>query len=1001
VARCFGHEPQHPLLAVKSIRRLAVVGFWSAAAIAVVALALFVPAVQTWIGQGILNAYSPIPCSVGSLSLSFTDLEVDDLRLELDGATWTAPSLKADIPLLAWLHPRQLRIHRLVAQGWTLDLRHPDAAATAPEAPPGNAGASPDASSRPPATSSSRRSPGMLDRWRLPNFASLDGLDLAGQILAPSGAAGGEPVKIQVHLHGGGLTDGQAGRFALDASATGPGLPADILTAQGQLTATRLPGGAWQQLALTADFAARGGSLPGELRESADLTAVREGDTERYGLELRNGARAFLRLDARRGEAPAAVDGTWRADLRGADVVPLFPDLKAPDWSARGSGRFAADGTRRQLRVLGHLDGTLGPSDALWPALRFLGGVRMGGDFDFTQEGHSLRLDTAAITASGAAASATLVTVQGGTIDERTAAFAPAHPGSDWAELEVRGSPWAALAGRTGDWTLSGGSAAGRFRVRALPAGWALRSIGPVTASAVTVRWSDRTLGAGLDLAAVLTAEASPSGWKVHTDALTADRAGHRLGSLAGTLSPPPDADTPGALTGTWTVDLAALAAAPPWRGKPWIKGRSAAGNYSLQLGATVTGDVTLTVAGHAPADTLTASVHAQIDPDRTVTLRAPVRLAWGGDATDLSIDARWTDDAADGELQLSATGADVSVDQLRRLAAPWASQGDAGVGGATGRFWGDWVGTATVAFARVRAHGEVYTGVGGSFTFDHRSLRLKEGRGERPPHRLSKWEGAIGFDGGRPDPYTLKGSASADEVDAATLLPAAGRDADPVIEGHFAVTRSLDGRGATLSDLLARTREMVRLSSSGGIIRLFKTDVADTLPQVATPAADALGTVGSAVGSIFGIKRGSWESNRNPLSPNAEAVIDFTNHVAEIGYDALTATAVREPGGPYRITSLDLVAPDEHVTGTGEVGWIEGRPFAAQPIRLELRFATHGRLADLLVKGGLRLEPAAGQGFRTLSDPVPFTGLAGHIDGRAWHDLLARAADRPAEKKK
>ncbi len=981
---------------MKLIRRLAVVGFWVAAAVAVVALALFVPAVQTWIGQGIVNAHSPIPCSLGSVSLSFTDLEVDDLRLDLDGATWTVPSLKADIPLVAWIHPRQLRIHRLVAQGWTLDLRNAGAAATASAAQLGSAGPSSDISSEPPAGATSRRGPGLLDRWRLPDFASLDGLELSGQILAPSGAAGGDPVKIQVHLHGGGLADGRAGHFALDASATGPGLPADILTAQGQLTATRRPGGAWQQLALTADFAARGGALPQELRESAELSVVRERDAERYALELRSGARTFLRLDGRRDESDSAVDGTWRADLMGGDVLPLFPDLKAPDWSARGGGRFAADGLRRQVRALGHLDGTLGPTGAIWPALRFLGGVRMSGDVDVTQEGHSLRLDTVAITASAATGSAKLVTLEGGRIDERTGGFAPAHPGSDWADLELRGSPWEALAGRTGDWTLSGGPAAGAFRVRPLPGGWSLRSIGAVTASGVTLRWSDRTVGAGLDLSAVLTAEESTSGWKVHTDALTADRAGQRLGSLAGTLAPARDADTPGTLTGTWTVDLAALAAAPPWRGNPWIKGRSAAGNFSLQLGATMTGEGTVTVAGRTPADTLTAGVHVEIDPDRTVTLRAPVRLAWGGDSTDLSIDARWTDDAADGELQLSATGADVSVDQLRRLGAPWASRG----GEAPGRFWGDWVGTATVAFARVRANGELYTGVGGSFTFDHRSLRLREGRGERSGHRLSKWEGSVGFDGGRPDPYTLKGTAAADDVDAATVLPAASRDADPVIEGHFAVTRSLEGHGATVSDLLARTRETVRLSSSGGIIRLFKTDVADTLPQVATPAADALGTVGSAVGSIFGVRRGSWESTRNPLSPHAEAVIDFTNHVAEFGYDTLTATAMRDPGGPYRITTLELVAPDERITGTGAVGWIEGRPFAAQPIRLELRFGTHGRLAELLAKGGLSLDPGAVPGFRTLSDPVVFTGQIGRIDGRAWHDLLARAADRPAEKK-
>ncbi len=997
----------------------------AAAGLAVLVSIAFLPVFQTWMGELALARQPDLHGSIGSLSVGPTAIEIEDLRLKVGPAVLTIPSLQAKVRMSDWLPGRTVRIQELVAKGWTLDFSHQVEAKDRSAGAGAEAGADAEKAASPrggvgdaanPTAAPWAALPGWLARCRLPRPVSLDGLDAAGEIrLGGGGASGADPIRVQVSAQGGGLSAQHVGRFTLEASATGPGLPANLVTGRGQAAVTMLTPQTVARIALAADLDAEGGALAGPLREAVRLAVTRgHGGREHYSASIEQSGRHLARVEGELTDDGRRLTGTWEADLRDADLRPFAPDLPSPVYTAAGQGGYAWDLAAASLRTYGRLDGTVSHWDAWWNGLRPLGTTRFGSRFDLTHQGNELRVDAATIEISGSDAApgfaAELRFLASFAIDERTGRWAGAPASRDWADVSVTRLPLAWFNGVAEDWNIPDGWAAARFRLQRTPGGFALRTLVPATASGVTLQGLGRTLGSGLDLELAATAESSAGGWRMHAAPLIARAAGRTLATMEARFSRSADSDAPVVASGTWSADLTAWAASPAGKAIPWLRGRSATGDFTANLGAGTTLEGGLTVVGQTSGNSLTAHVRAQIEADHAVTFRAPLVLKLGAASTDLSVDGAWTDDAADGRLELSVTGQDVNLEQLRALGTAWTegagagrSGSDAGGSAATAApprplpFWGGWVGRAAFALARVRTGSQDYTAVGGSLEFDHGTLRLKGGRGELPPHRPLSWDGAISFDGAA---YALTATAGSADVDAAALIPARKDGEDPIIEGHFSVARSLTGTGRTLTDLLHSTRATIRLKSSDGIIRWFKTNVGDAITQASTPATDALGSVGSAVGSLFGVKRGTLEAVKNPLSPTAEAVLEFSNQVAEFGYDSLTATAVEQPDGSFRVTALELKAPAEEVTGAGTFGGQPGRPLSAQPLALDLQFGARGRIGKLLAQGGLARPGPAAADVQLLAGPVHFGGTLGQLDTRSWHDLLARAAKQPPRKK-
>ena len=134
------------------------------------------------------------------------------------------------------------------------------------------------------------------------------------------------------------------------------------------------------------------------------------------------------------------------------------------------------------------------------------------------------------------------------------------------------------------------------------------------------------------------------------------------------------------------------------------------------------------------------------------------------------------------------------------------------------------------------------------------------------------------------------------------------------------------------LEDLAGRRQEEYRLTSKGGVFRLLKTTAAESISETPTPVKDALSTVGSAVGTLLGIKRGPQLAGHGAYSKAAEAVLDLASQLPEIRYNQFTVTAIRGADRAIRLAEIAIIAPSERLTGSGEIAFVQGRPLRAQP---------------------------------------------------------------------
>jgi hypothetical protein len=295
----------------------------------------------------------------------------------------------------------------------------------------------------------------------------------------------------------------------------------------------------------------------------------------------------------------------------------------------------------------------------------------------------------------------------------------------------------------------------------------------------------------------------------------------------------------------------------------------------------------------------------------------------------------------------------------------------------------------------RLRLQGSDLAVVGGSFDLDHGSIHLTAGHGGPERHDLTNISGALSFDPAADEPYGLKATSAPFEVEAKSLFKAPHSDEDPVFEGRFSIAPALVGSGINLPDLIGRTLAEFRITSTVGIVRLLRADVAASLHERAAPVADTVGTLGTAVGGFLGVRPGTEIAAKNPVSKTAEAALDIANQLAEIGCDQITVVARRGANGAFQLSQIDMVAPDEFLRGTGELTPAKGVSLFDQPLSLDLQIGAKGRVAQLLATAGLANPRTDPQGFTLLNQTVHFGGTLAHIDSGAWQELLDRAANR------
>src|SRR5208282_1369033 len=80
---------------------------------------------------------------------------------------------------------------------------------------------------------------------------------------------------------------------------------------------------------------------------------------------------------------------------------------------------------------------------------------------------------------------------------------------------------------------------------------------------------------------------------------------------------------------------------------------------------------------------------------------------------------------------------------------------------------------------------------------------------------------------------------------------------------------------------------------------------------------------------------------------------------------------------------------------GSFLIGHVKGEPRFRQPLSLELRLGTRGKLSELLADAGLLSPDKDGLGYALLGQPIRFGGTLEHVDATQWNEMLVKAATR------
>jgi len=977
--------------------------------VAVAALG-FLPVVQTWAARKALASRPDLHGSIGSVSAGWSRIRVSDLVVERNGAVLRLPSLEAELPLLPDAYGRKIVVHRLVARGWTLDLTRArpapwvasDAAGT--RVPRSGLLASVFAGGAAAPAIALRAFQGIFSGLVLPADLALDGVDLQGTILLPD-EGGGLTSQAGVGITGGGLGPGGQGVFGFSANVkfSGASAPVGAVSAQGLFRAEMDTPRTFTRFEVKVDATAVGGQLVRSVGLSGDAAATRGPDGESYVLTLARGSDQLASLTARFPYATRRLAGHWQVDLGDSDLVPFTLGRALPSFKATGEGGFDADAAFSGVHAWGGLKVAADRLGVIVPELDALGAVTLAADFDLAHMDGSIRVDRLSVSLAGAQPVAEVRALQPFEFNGRSGDLKVADPSGDLVGISVRGLPLAWLQRFLPGVKVTGGDVRGELVLRAGNGGLALRPRSPLTAGGVAMSWGGRPVAKAVDVSVFVLADYAPGGWQIQVAPLALSSSGMRILSVearAGKLAA--DSRTLKA-AGTWNASLAALLAQPVGAGVMAPVPGTAEGGFSASFGATREVQASVAVAASG-LPKVTADFRAQVSADGRIAFSAPIRLELGERLSDVSASGTCTRAKGGRVFDVQLTSGALAFDDLMLLSAALGMKAPpvpepASAGGAipvardASPIWGGLSGRLTLALKDVTLASGDLRDVGGTVQLDPGSLRIAGGRAMVGSGCGVKIDGGLAFDGRAERPYVLGATVGVTHFDSAQLFAALDPIHPPTIDGKFNAESRLAGDGANLGELLDRLQGETRLTSRGGIFRALRADVTDSIRQTPSRLSGALGTVTS----LFGIKADAADAAGKIIDKSGHAVVALTDRIAEINYDQINVTATRGPDLNIHLTDFSLIAPEERLTGTGEISYAAGVPVVGQPVSLDLQLSAQGQTATLAGAVGLLRDEKDNLGYTRFVQPIHLGGTLAAIDAGQFRDVLVQAALRKA----
>jgi hypothetical protein len=348
------------------------------------------PSVQRW---AVLRAVRDVPglrFELAGVSAGFSGVTLRGVLAEKDHVLLTADRVEAEFSLLDLLVSRRLALSRLQVLGLSIDASR--MSRTRAEA----------ATVGTPAAA-----PGLLARLELPFDLMVDEVRIEGRTRMP-GATGRSPVEADFTLSGGKLSPGHEGLLQLNATLRNPDPDARVaaLRIQAGLRATLSTRRTFDKLSLTTMVEADGNGLSGQnqLKIGADL--FHSSTAENYAVAvstlLHGVPENVLNLRAQLPTGSRQYSGDWDLQARTAQLQPFFLGGELPDFDLKGAGRFTFEPQTAAFDLQGGLQGRVSRLEAVEPAWRALGALKVDVSFDVSQRDRVVHLNRFKALVAGA-----------------------------------------------------------------------------------------------------------------------------------------------------------------------------------------------------------------------------------------------------------------------------------------------------------------------------------------------------------------------------------------------------------------------------------------------------------------------------------------------------------------------------------------------------------------------------------------------------------------------
>jgi hypothetical protein len=747
-----------------------------------------------------------------------------------------------------------------------------------------------------------------------------------------------------------------------------------------------------------------GPQFPAGVTLSAVLSAARTPGGESYSLTVANPAQPLVSVTADFAAANRTLGGSWKVDLRSADLAPFTLGHTLPAFAAHGEGKFSTDTAFAEIRAHGQLNVQADQLGVLKPELAAIGAIRMLAEFDLAQRGDSTRIDQLKAELSGARPVAAIRSLQAFEFNAKTGELKVADPARELVAITLHGVPLAWSQPFLPGLTLTGSDLRGEFAATANNGGIALRPRVPLSISGLTLAQAGQPMLKAVDLALNVSADYAPAGWQAEVTSLTLQSAGAKLFALKAKAGRLAGKDQPIKTAGEWSSSLPALLAQPAAANVAGIVSGNASGGFVATVAAATSVELTLALTdlvadpklSREKLPAISVQVRADIAADGKIALNVPLLVTRDGRQSDFTLAGSLLQTKPVGLIvDARLTSSQVFVEDVQLLAAPFAGGDSASPPSAAQAarrdavpIWSGVSGQLALSLKKVvYAQKFEVADIGGIIRIDAGAVKLvgvRAGLGEGSEIKL---KGGLTFTPSVLEPYSVALDLDVTNFDPAPVLRALNPGQPPTVEGKFTVASKVTGNARNLGEIGKRAAGDFSLTSKGGVFRALSADISSKVATT-TKAASTLATLGNLAGALTGRK------DISDAASKGEAVAALSRIISAIEYDQLNVVLTRDAALNLTLKDFTLIAPELRLAGTGRIDAKAGLELGAQPLVMEFKLGARGTTGKMLKSlAALETDKPDDLGYFRSNLPLRVTGSLGKPDTSELQSALVKLA--------